>query len=71
MNKNDLTDTLDILEAVFWQDCGSVKDNSFETKFIIIHAEAARYLAKYGRVTIDSDYGGRYVTGTFTNPKAW
>ncbi len=69
--KDDLTDALDMLEAAIWQDCGSVKDDSVDSRFITIHAEAIRFLAKYGRVIIDSDYGGRNVTGTFTNRKAW
>lgn len=71
MNENDLTQTLDMLEAMLWQDCGSTKNDSFEVNFISIHAEAARHLAKYGRVILDPDYGGRYVTGVFTNPQPW
>jgi hypothetical protein len=66
-----LEEVLDALEATIWQDCGKVDSDVVDSMFITLHAEAIRTLAKYGRVLIKYDNGGREVYGIFTNPQAW
>jgi hypothetical protein len=66
---NALEEVLDALEATIWQDCGKIDSDYVDSNFITLHAHAIRTLAKYGRVWIKYDNGGREVYGIFTNPQ--
>lgn len=66
-----LEEVLDALEATIWQDCGKIENDTVDSCFITLHAHAIRVLAKYGRVKIAYDNGGRLVEGVFTNKQAW